>query len=151
MREERRREQAKLLNKLKGIEIEEEEDNNETEQTKEKKKTPKMFFFIFLIITIVIIYSTYIEPKLLFKVNEYSIKTNKIDETMNGLKIVSFSDIHYGTTIGEKELTKYIKKINDLKPDIIIFTGDLFDKNIKIQQDSINTIKEKFNELEASL
>jgi len=154
MREERRREQTKLLNKLKGIETEEEEkkeDKYETKQIKEKKKTPKLFFFIFLIITFVIIYSTYIEPKLLFKVNEYSIKTNKIDETMNGLKIVSFSDIHYGTTIGEKELTKYIKKINSLKPDIIIFTGDLFDRNIKIQQDSINIIKEKFNELEASL
>ena len=70
---------------------------------------------------------------------------------MNGLKIVTFSDIHYGTTVGEKELDKYIKEINKLKPDIIFFTGDLLDNNIELQQSSIDIIKDKFKELDASL
>ena len=157
MREERRREQTKLLNKLKGIEEEEEELEKEKEkekepvEKKEKKKSSKALFIIVFIILILITYSTIIEPKYLFKVNEYSLKTNKISENMDGLKIVVFSDIHYGTTIGEKELDKYVKKINELKPDIIFFMGDLFDNNISLQQSSIDIIKEKFKDLEASL
>lgn len=154
MREERRKEQTKLLNKLKGIETEDEEEiieHTEKKEKKEKKKSHKLLFFFFLIIIAFIIYSTYIEPKYFFQVKEYSIKTNKIDNSMHGLKIVVFSDIHYGTTVGEKELDNYIKNINKLKPDIILFTGDLFDNNIKIQEDSINIIKEKFKLLEASL
>ena len=50
MREERRREQTKLLNKLKGIETEEEEkkeDKNETKPIKEKKENPKIVFLYF--------------------------------------------------------------------------------------------------------
>ena len=90
MREERRREQTKLLNKLKGIEVEEEEEIEENSlEPEEKKKSPKIIFIIVLILLILITYSTIIETKYIFKVNEFSIKTNKIDKKMNGLKIVT--------------------------------------------------------------
>ncbi len=156
MREERRKEQTKLLNKLKGIEVEEEEETVVEEEKEPKKKEPKkkshkFIFFFFLILLIIITYSNIIEPKYLFRINEHSIKTKKIDQNMNGLKIVVFSDIHYGTTVGEKELDKYINSINELKPDIIFFTGDLFDKNISLQKESIDIIKNKLSKLEASL
>ena len=152
MREERRREQTKLLNKLKGIEEKEEKvEVEEVSKTKEEKKTSKPILFLFLIIIALIAYTTIIEPKYLFKINEYSIKTNKISDDMNGLKIVVFSDIHYGVTIGEKELDKYVESINKLKPDIIFFIGDLFDNNINLQQNSLDIIKEKLKKLEATL
>ena len=155
MREERRREQAKRLNLLKGIEEENEEidekDEKEELEEKEEKKSHKFLIITILIILLLAAYSTYIEPKYLFKVNEYMVNTKKIDKNMHGLKIVVFSDIHYGITTGEKELKNYVEKINALKPDIIFFTGDLFDKNINVQENSINTIKEELKKLDASL
>ena len=153
MREERRREQTKLLNKLRGIEEEPEEKEKiiEEEQEEDNKKSHKTLLLSIFIIMLIVLYATTIERKYLFKVNEYSIKTNKIDQNMNGLKIVNFSDIHYGTTIGEKELSKYVNKINELKPDIVFFTGDLLDKNINLSEDSINIIKKELSKIEASL
>ena len=46
------------------------------------------------------------------------------------MKIVQISDIHYGTTINESNLKKMVNKVNQLKPDIIVFTGDLVAKGI---------------------
>ena len=61
---------------------------------------------------------------------EYSIIDNNIPTGFDGMKIVQISDIHYGTTINETSLKKIVNKVNELKPDIIVFTGDLVDKSI---------------------
>jgi predicted MPP superfamily phosphohydrolase len=42
------------------------------------------------------------------------------------LKIAHLSDIHIGS-IGESTLADIIARTNDLKPDVILITGDLFD------------------------
>ena len=42
-----------------------------------------------------------------------------------GLKIVQISDIHSGSFDNKKAVEKGVQKILDLKPDLILFTGDL--------------------------
>lgn len=119
----------------------------------EEKKHPllkRIFITIFLIIILLITYSCLIEPKLL-KVNEYKVESNIIPTSFNGLKIVQFSDIHYGSTINQKELSKIVTEINNLKPDIIFFTGDLIDKSISSNETIENEIKEELSKLEATL
>ena len=155
MREERKMKETDALNKIRGYEEyvydkESKEKKIEVEEEYEDEKPSpfkRILIPIILIIILIIIYSIYIEPKLLLKVNEYGIKNIKLDAELNGLKIVQFSDIHYGTSINEKELDKAIKKINELKPDIVVFTGDLLDKNIKLSKNSKKIITKKLKEI----
>ncbi len=46
------------------------------------------------------------------------------------LNIVSASDIHIGAIIGKKRVDRYIKMINDLKPDIVFLPGDIVDEDL---------------------
>lgn len=84
--------------------------------------------FILIIILLFFLYARFIGIKGL-RIKEYKIIDENITESYHGLKIVQLSDIHYGTSINKKELTSIVTTINSLNPDIIVFTGDLFDKN----------------------
>lgn len=98
---------------------------------KEKKHTGiKILLSLMFIIISLYIYGRFINPYSL-TVKEVPIIDNKLNTDYNGLKIVHFSDLHYGRTTNEDTLKKLVKEINELNADIIIFTGDLFDyKNI---------------------
>lgn len=81
-------------------------------------------------------------------VKEYPIYTTELGESFDGFKIVQFSDLHYGSTIGLKELKKTVKEINSLKPDIIIFTGDLVEQDVTLSDKEVNNIITELNKLE---
>lgn len=117
--------------------------------TKEdKKETTKKHYFtwLLLIIGILFIYARYLGTSNIV-IKEYSIINEKIPLNFHGLKIVQFSDLHYGTTIKEEELKNVINKINELNPDIIFFTGDLIDNSYKISEDEEKLITEELNKL----
>jgi len=97
----------------------------------------KILFILILIIFCFYLYGRYINP-IGFKVHEVAIKDKQLPQDYHGLKIVQFSDIHYGRTTNEETLKKIVKNINDLNPDIIIFNGDLFDKkNITTKEEEL--------------
>ncbi|KKS36821.1 MAG: Metallophosphoesterase [Parcubacteria group bacterium GW2011_GWD2_42_14] len=48
------------------------------------------------------------------------------------IRIVQLSDIHVGTVHQKKYLTEIVEKTNELKPDIVLITGDLFDGSADI-------------------
>ena len=61
-----------------------------------------------------------------FKIHHIKIKLETLPESFDGLRLVQISDIHIGSfnyrfTI----LERAIKLINELEPDILVFTGDL--------------------------
>lgn len=84
-------------------------------------------------------------------VREYKIESNRLPDSFHGFKIVQFSDLHYLSTINKKEVNNLVNKINELKPDLVIFTGDLFDNNKEIKDDDINFLIEKFNSINVSV
>ena len=88
-----------------------------------------IIFFIFLGV-LTFFYSRYINTKGLI-VKEYSIINESIPSNFYGFKIVHFSDIHYKVTTDLVDLEYMVKEINLIKPDIVIFSGDLFDNNVK--------------------
>ena len=65
------------------------------------------------------------------KVREVVIDVDKHVPGMTELNIAFASDIHLGHIIGEKHLTKIITEIQKLKPDIILFPGDLVDEELQ--------------------
>jgi hypothetical protein len=62
-----------------------------------------------------------------------------------GKKVVQFSDVHLGYVLGEKFLHNAVKTINDLKPEAVFVTGDLFDGT----GDHFTYLAEDINSLQA--
>lgn len=85
--------------------------------------------------TLLVIYGFMIEPQ--FPVmEEYHIKVRNHDPSSQ-LRIVHLSDLHmdYFT----KCESRVVKKINDLEPDLVLFTGDFFNLS---HRDDIQTAKD---------
>ena len=122
----------------------------EEEKQFKLKLLPKIGIFLGILICLLISYMFYVEPKLL-TTKEYPIVNEKIPDSFNGFKIVQFSDIHFGRTINEKELLHVVEKINENKPDILVFTGDLFDTYINITNEHVNFLKESLGKTEAKI
>lgn len=120
----------------------------ETKETKENKS--HIFIYILLIIGLIIIYSRYIATTGI-QIKEYSVINNKIPESFKGFKVVHFSDLKYGSTTDQKYLKKLVNKINELNPDIIIFTGDLVSSNYKLTDNDKKAIIENLNKLDPKI
>ncbi|MBQ4583993.1 MAG: metallophosphoesterase [Bacilli bacterium] len=113
------------------------------------KKYIKIVLFILFFIILVIMFG-FLETKR-FKIKEYNIIDKSLPSSFNGIKIVHFGDILYGTSINKNMLKKIINEINTLKPDIVIFTGDLYPEGIKLTKDNEKDIKNILGKIDASL
>jgi predicted MPP superfamily phosphohydrolase len=60
-----------------------------------------------------------------YKVKRVSLKYPNLPESFKGLKIAQLSDIHSGSFTDKAAVQRGVEKVLSLKPDIILFTGDL--------------------------
>ena len=123
------------------------------EQLKENKKTKskkiiKILFFIIFILIIILLYSRFIGTKGL-KVKEYKIVNENFTDNFYGLKIVHITDLHYGNTTNNSDLKKIVDKVNLIKPDIIVFTGDLLDKDLNNEE--LEEFKDILNNMKSNI
>jgi predicted MPP superfamily phosphohydrolase len=72
-------------------------------------------------------YARFMEPARL-TVTKHTIFHPLIPKSFDGLNIVQFSDTHLGRYYPLERLSHTVKKINELQPDIVFFTGDLIDE-----------------------
>lgn len=63
-------------------------------------------------------------------VRNYNVTIPKTVEQPN-LKILMASDIHLGSIVGESHLQKLVHIADEVKPDIILFAGDMIDDHIE--------------------
>ena len=124
----------------------------EEEKSREKRKKIVKTFFKITIIIIVCFFSLYFyakyEPTIGLIVKETRITNQKIPDSFNGSKIIQFTDIDYGNNIFQDELDNLVKVINERKPDIVIFTGNLIDNNYNLstkEKEKIITSLKKIN------
>lgn len=125
------------------------------EQNKENikkivKNVMKILLIILVIGTIFFSYTTYISS-VKIKVREYRITDKKIPASFNGLKIIQLTDLHYGTTMFNENVKDIVKMTNDRNPDLIVFTGDLIDKDYKLTNKEQEKIIKELKKLSASL
>lgn len=121
--------------------------NNDTTDKKNKsiKKIIIYILFSLLIVSLIIIYARY-KATSGIKVNEYKITSSLITDNFHGVKVVHFSDIHYGNTVDIDYLKEIVNEINELDGDIVVFTGDLLSDNIDVnEKNSITTILSGIN------
>ncbi len=118
----------------------------------EKKKHPIIKFIIIfiLIIAAILLYSRFIATKGLVT-KEYKITSSSIQDNFHGFKIVHISDVHYGRTTDKKDLNNMVKEINLLKPDIVVLTGDLIDRDTKLDDDLKGEISEALSSINANV
>ncbi|WLR53672.1 metallophosphoesterase [Mesobacillus subterraneus] len=71
-------------------------------------------------------YAREVEPRML-DITRHTIKNAAVPSGFDGVRIIQFSDTHIGFQYTMEQLRQLISKINKLKPDLIVFTGDLLD------------------------
>lgn len=60
------------------------------------------------------------------KVRKINLQSKKLPQKFKGLRIVQISDFHIGSFLNHTSFVEtVIDKINELKPDLILFTGDM--------------------------
>jgi predicted MPP superfamily phosphohydrolase len=106
---------------------------------------PNEKFLAVLAIVFALAYSTY------GVFNAFNPKITSLDVVIDGLpkewvgkKIVQISDVHLGHVYRAEHMTNVVEKINAIKPDVVVITGDLFDGtdgNIDSFLAPINNIK----------
>lgn len=114
------------------------------------KKLIICFSIFITIIILILLYSRFIGIKNI-QIKEYKIVNKNFTNDYYGLKIVHISDIHYGRVTFDKELEELVNKVNKVKPDIIFFTGDLIDKDIKLTSEKIDKIASILSKMNARI
>ncbi len=123
------------------IELNEEKTSKiENEEKREKwKKRVKIVLMIvipiFIFVSLSLFVLTYV-GNLNVIVREYPIYSSKITNDFNSIKIAHFSDLNYDS-INMDKIRKTVNVINNTKPDIVVFTGDL------VKKDKVITNEEK--------
>lgn len=122
------------------------------EEVKEshKGKIISIILFIILLISLLFLYAKYVGIKGLI-VKEYRIESNILTSNFSGIKIVHFSDLIYKSTVDKNDVKELISRINELKPDIVVFTGDLVNKNKKYKNEDIEFLEEQLLNIEATI
>lgn len=69
-------------------------------------------------------YAGLIEPNRL-TVKQVEIKVARLPEAFTGMKIAHISDIHFGEFLGADHMRAVVREVNALRPNIVVFTGDL--------------------------
>ncbi|KRF08156.1 hypothetical protein ASG89_16805 [Paenibacillus sp. Soil766] len=87
-------------------------------------------------------YATLVEPRWL-QVERMSLAFPTLPEAFKGLRVVQFSDLHFGFHLDIKQLTEVVDVIQAEKPDIVCFTGDLVDYEIGGQGQDIRDVLKK--------
>lgn len=109
-----------------------------------KKSLYSMIGSAFMLAT----YSSFIERNWV-EIKEIELRSPRIPSSFQGVRIVQFSDVHFGHYLDLDQLQEIVQQINSTKPDLICFTGDLIDQEFtRAEANKVATI---FQQLKAPL
>lgn len=119
---------------------------------KNKKSNNAYYLFMFIIISafVLVLWSRYVSTTGLV-IREYAVINEKIPESFEGFKIVHFTDLHYNCTVYEEELKRLVNEINEIKPDIVLFTGDLIEKTVETTEKDLEVLVAELNRIDANI
>ena len=121
----------------------------EEKETKKGSKTKMIIIIILLLFVLLIMYMRFVGTHN-FIVKEYGLYSEKLPSSFNGLKVIHLTDIHYGK-MGKEKLNKIVEDVNNNNPDIVVFTGDLYDEFTVLTDTAKEEIIECFNKINARL
>ncbi len=130
------------------------EDIDLEEKIKNRKKIVLNIIKIIILIIVLFILFFFINKYIntgIIEVSEHRIINEKIPDNFNGIKIIQVSDIKYGSNINNDDIKKLVKIINERKPDIILYTGNLIDDEYKLDSKEREKIINSLQKIDASL
>lgn len=98
-----------------------------------------------IVVFILFFYGSWHAQQIQTKRYNVTIDSSAISQSKK-MNVVMISDVHLGYVNDEKKLTKIVDRINQLKPDVIFISGDLFDGNYQALQNATG-IKRQFERL----
>ena len=122
-----------------------------------REQRKKMVIFILKTIALLIaafilfyLYNTYISTSKII-VKEKRIVNKKIPQNFDGVKVIQFSDLHYGSNIFLNDLEHVVNLINSRNPDLVVFTGDLVEPSYNLKDNEREKIVKLLSNINASL
>lgn len=70
-----------------------------------------------------------------------TIRLTSLPKVFHGFRIAQLSDIHIGPFMGENEIRKYVQIANELKPDLMVITGDYVTWDPSTQKAVVNALR----------
>lgn len=112
-------------------------------------KVTKIILILILIIIIstagMVFFAFKVEPHMV-TTSDMNIKNSKIQKS---IRIVVFADTHFSSSYTMSDFKKAVSKINEAKPDVIIFLGDLYD-NYQNYHSNVDSVISSLKSLNAT-
>lgn len=102
---------------------------------------------ISLIFAFGMMFFSYVNHRLGPVINRVSLEYKDLSGQLDGFSIVQLSDIHLESSSSTRRLQNMVNNVNQLKPDLVVITGDLIDE----QLDEKNPFHDIFKQLNSSL
>lgn len=93
------------------------------------EKTKLMVLFSSFVVISLVVLSGFINARTAM-IKELPVTIHKNVTGDKKLKMVMVSDVHMGNLIARRKTAMLVTKINELKPDIVVFAGDLVDEDL---------------------
>ncbi len=127
----------------------------ERENRKDKNKIVFKVLFWFFMPTFIFFAFSYTMLRFVgnmgLVVKEYPMYYDNLPINLDGLKIVQFSDIHYNQYSSLTKIQDMVDLINKANPDLVVFTGDLIDKDYIPSSSEIDTLIKELNRIRAKV
>lgn len=100
------------------------------------------------LVALALIWGAVVGRKALY-INEVEICSKRLPEAFDGMRIAHFSDLHLGALVDTRgEVGALVRMINEAKPDLVCFTGDL----VNIRHTELDSVAmQLLREIEAPL
>lgn len=76
------------------------------------------------------------------EVTRVEIPLRRLPPDLDGLSVVQLSDVHYGMLHENGRLSDLVRRVNELQPDIVVFTGDLVDAKVSHMEEMAGPLSE---------
>ncbi|KAB8033457.1 metallophosphoesterase [Fluviispira multicolorata] len=91
------------------------------------KDRRRFFFVIAFAVSFCLTGRAFFNARRVPQVKQVFVPIQNLHPDLKSLSIVQITDLHVGQTIGKEYVESVVEKINELKADIIVITGDLVD------------------------
>lgn len=100
----------------------------------------KKFLLLVLSVALLVVFVAGFGLFYAFRIEPFRLKVNECRINKDGymeedLKVIQFSDLHIKEDFPAEKMEKAVDRINSLSPDIVIFTGDLYDNYAVYHED----------------
>ena len=78
------------------------------------------------------------------RLTKVPIRFPELPEAFEETKVIHITDLHISPSLPAKFVEKMVEKVNSLKPDIIVFTGDILDSFVEKHAEEFESLKKLF-------